>query len=516
VTRILDRPTIGSRRDPTEPRDARPAVVAILLGIIGTVSATLFSWVPSVWYDEDATITSATRSLSGLWREIHTVDAVHAAYYVAMHFWFDLVPYSPWSLRFPSAVALGVAVCFTALIGARLLGLTTGIVAGMVLCVLPRAMWAGLEGRSYAATAAVVAVLTFTLLVAITRLRSGRRSWPFWVAYLVIGVLGIYLFIYVALSVFAHVVLVTVLAARNRDRASLSTAAGLAAVVVVVFAAALPVILLSSKERTQVGWIPALSPASFRVAFADQWFWGNIPFAIAGWVLILLGVLFATDRVERRLDEPGLLLVAGLGAFLPMAALIVVTAVSTPLYLDRYLTPTTPFVALLMAAGIVGLPWRWSSMMAGAVVLLLGGVVYVGLRAPDAKDGAQWQEIAAAVETGRASEPRGSYDVAVYGALPKRTAVTTRLIANAYPSAFSGMGDLTLAKTATEKGTLWDDAVPLGERISKLGTADFVWVVGSHAAHSASEATPLLVKEGFTIDLRETVGGADILRFARR
>jgi mannosyltransferase len=52
----------------------------VLAGFLGFVISVAFSWVPSVWYDESATIVSATRTWKELWAEIHHVDAVHATY----------------------------------------------------------------------------------------------------------------------------------------------------------------------------------------------------------------------------------------------------------------------------------------------------------------------------------------------------------------------------------------------------------------------------------------------------
>jgi mannosyltransferase len=80
---------------------------AVLIGLLGALVSGAFLWVPSVWYDEAATVVSATRSWGQLWAMIQTVDLVHAAYYAFMHLWFDVFPYSPVSLRVPSAVVTG-------------------------------------------------------------------------------------------------------------------------------------------------------------------------------------------------------------------------------------------------------------------------------------------------------------------------------------------------------------------------------------------------------------------------
>ena len=43
----------------------------LTIGALAVVATAAFSWVPSIWYDEAATVTSATRSWPQLWAELH-------------------------------------------------------------------------------------------------------------------------------------------------------------------------------------------------------------------------------------------------------------------------------------------------------------------------------------------------------------------------------------------------------------------------------------------------------------
>ncbi|WP_148286307.1 hypothetical protein [Curtobacterium sp. B8] len=135
------------------PSGVRVAVVRtpeLTVGAIGTLVAAAFAWVPSLWYDEAATVTSAQRSWPQLWAELHNVDAVHGLYYALVHAWFWLVGYTPFTLRFPSALAVGIAAGLVVALGRRLGGRRFGIAAGLVFLALPGVQWAGSEGRSYA------------------------------------------------------------------------------------------------------------------------------------------------------------------------------------------------------------------------------------------------------------------------------------------------------------------------------------------------------------------------------
>jgi mannosyltransferase len=82
--------------------------VALIAAAAALVSLT-GSWIPSLWGDEAASIMSATRSLPSLFRMVGTVDAVHGAYYLGLHFWVNLFGASPFSVRLPSALAVGAA-----------------------------------------------------------------------------------------------------------------------------------------------------------------------------------------------------------------------------------------------------------------------------------------------------------------------------------------------------------------------------------------------------------------------
>ncbi|WP_027467125.1 hypothetical protein [Curtobacterium sp. UNCCL17] len=57
----------------------------------------------TIWLDETATIAASTRSWDALQDLTGRIDMVHAAYYVGMHLWFDLVGCRPFTLRFLSA-----------------------------------------------------------------------------------------------------------------------------------------------------------------------------------------------------------------------------------------------------------------------------------------------------------------------------------------------------------------------------------------------------------------------------
>src|SRR5579875_2734745 len=129
------------------------AAVAVLVNVA-------LSWRPSFWFDEAATVAAANRSEIDILRLVLNFDAVHALYYLAMHAWFSLVPINEFTARLPSALAVGVAAAGLIVLGRLVADRPTAWAGAVAFIVLPRTLWAGVEARSYAFTAALAVWLT--------------------------------------------------------------------------------------------------------------------------------------------------------------------------------------------------------------------------------------------------------------------------------------------------------------------------------------------------------------------
>ena len=115
----------------------RVGPTAAVAGAIALVVTWLGSWNPSFWGDEAATVMSAQRPIASLFAELQQVDAVHGLYYLFMHFWIGAFGPSELSARFPSAIAVGLVVAGTVVLGSRLAGLRFGILTGLVCRARP-------------------------------------------------------------------------------------------------------------------------------------------------------------------------------------------------------------------------------------------------------------------------------------------------------------------------------------------------------------------------------------------
>jgi mannosyltransferase len=262
--------------------------LAIALGVITVVVVATGSWVPSLWGDEAASVLSAERPLPSLFRMLGHVDAVHGGYYFLLHFWVELFGASPFSVRFPSALAAGITVAGVVVLATRLSGRRAGIVAGIVCMMLPRLTSMGAEARGYVISAPCVTWLSI-LLVAL--LSSDRPRGKLWILYAVGFAVCGYTFLFSLLIIVPHAVTVYLLRRRTVWRAWLKAVAG-------GFLLAAPVIVYGILESGQIAYLAERNATTLVTTTVTPWF-GNTQLAIIAWALIVAAVIVAGVGLVR-------------------------------------------------------------------------------------------------------------------------------------------------------------------------------------------------------------------------
>jgi mannosyltransferase len=549
---------------------------ALLVGAFGFLLTAAFAWVPSIWYDEVATVTATTRTWPELWRMLGTVDAVHGLYYLLMHAWIDLVGYSPFALRLPSAIVTGVAAGCLVALARRVTTRTIALVAGVSFCLFPRVTWMGSEGRSYALSVALAVCLTLVLASACRRAGEDRRTrvlW--WSAYGALAIVSVTVFIYLAMLVVAHGV--TLLwaagAARGGSARGGSTDAGgtdaggtdagssgggsvlggsdgsasaipggagrradalrslrgWAAASAVAGIVCLPLAVAIMEQAGQVSWIDPIGAHSFRSVFLTQLFLANPWFATAAWSLAALGgIVFALGRrapdpvaplaVPPSPFAPTLAQLAVPWAVVPPLGLVLMSVLLDPLYSPRYLTFTAPAVALVVAVGAVALGRDRRTVVVVLLLAALSAPTFVAQRQTEAKQNSSWSEVASIVAAERAEtakEEPGTREAVIYGPLRKHPSATSRVISYAYPYAFEGLEDFALKTPAGETGRLWEKRYRVRDRLDKLNGVDVVWLVTSDRQDWRPGITARLAPLGFTLDEEWNLSYVNLLRFER-
>ena len=464
------------------------------IGLLAGVVSFIGSWIPSVWNDEAATISGATRSWADLGDLLSHVDIVHGVYYSLMHVWFGVFGVSEFTLRLPSAVAVGVAAGGVVVLGARLSGLRVAILAGVIFAVLPRVTWMGTEGRSSGVVTAAAVWLTVMLLVALRR--SGRVVWIF---YGLAAAAAIGLWIYLALLVVAHGITVFWGSESRRRDLSAWAVSGLGGLLL-----ASPVILLAKQQSGQVSWLQKPGLGVFKSVAIDQWFGTDglrsLPLAVACWIAIGVALVRVLQKRESVGSGLSLAKIAFPWLILPSLGLIAYSMVLNPIYFPKYLAFSAPAVALLVGETVASISavWLRRAALAGLVVLAIPS--YLSERSLTAKDGSDWASVAAIVEQSKASG-----DAVVYGNLYNASGgprSPSRVIDLSYPAAMSGLADVARGEFAGPSGKLWDASLPLSDVIDQFTDVDRVWVVADHAQQPADGSNPdvtALTEAGFNV-----------------
>ncbi|WP_277832044.1 glycosyltransferase family 39 protein [Speluncibacter jeojiensis] len=455
------------------------ALDAVTVGLIGFVLGVIGSWRPSLWYDEVATVHSATRTLPQLHHFLENQDAVHGLYYVVMHFWFELFGASPLSARIPSAIGVGVAAAGVVVLGTRLGTRRFGLLSGLVFVVLPRVTWAAVEARSYAWTMAAAVWLTVLFCAAI-RATTGRSGLLCWLGYALGVTFSTVLFLYSATLLIAHALTLLVV------RAPLRTWRRWAAACLAGLVVASPLVRLMVHEHGQVAWIPALDRHAVRSVLGYQWFLEAPVCAALAWILMLAALAFT-----RRRTLPGVRVVMIPWALAPTATLVAASLLWRPIYLDRYLTFTTPAVALLLGWALLQFSAHaWVSRLGFAVLAAAALPAYVGQRGEYPKpSGMDFTSVNDYLATHTSPG-----DCLLFDPKPAWNPTSARLAKDADPGPLAGLRDLELGRTAASQGSLWDEDLPLAQVQQQLPSCPTVWYVADierevpeHIRHTSNE-----------------------------
>jgi mannosyltransferase len=338
---------------------------------------------PSLWRDEAYTKDAITRSISHLFAMLNHMDAVHGAYYVIMHFFAEVFGTSAFALRFPSLCAMAVATAFTAAIGRRAARMATptaagpwpdatGLIAGLVFATAPYMTYYAQMARPYAFVTMCATIASYLLLRAISDgMSGGGKRW--WIGYAVamactglFNTLGL-------LLIPAHALTVLAIAPGSRSWLRRTAVPWLVAGVV-AGAVLIPLLLISFREREQIAWLTKPHLTTVKTLVTD--FAGSRPLILPVALLALGGI--AAGVVDWRaaaydrgaaVHGPGASGGPGAGggsSRMSPAALalpwlvvppVVLLAVSMekPVYNARYVEFCLPALALLVAAGLVGL-----------------------------------------------------------------------------------------------------------------------------------------------------------------
>lgn len=300
--------------------------------------------------DESTSVSYANYGMGDLVKVVTGGDPNMGLYHVLLRPWVIVLGDSEATARALSAVVAGIAVLVVAVLGGRLFGRMTGLVAGLLLASNQFFIQYAQTARGYELVVLLVALSSYFFVAELERPAPGNR-----VAYVASSALAIYAHYFAVYVLVAQ--LVTLVTLRRRSaltRAWITVAA-------TIVALGLPAAVFAARAGTgRISWIKQPSLQDIRQLPIDL-AGGSTPLA---WVLLALALYGLVrglgDRERWR---------AGFTATWLLSPVLLAFAVSfvTPMFLSYYLIVVLPALVLLAAAGLVRLPGR-----ATRVIVLVG------------------------------------------------------------------------------------------------------------------------------------------------
>lgn len=432
---------------------------------------------PSLWFDEAATISAATRSVPELWRLVQNIDAVHGVYYLLMHGWYVVFPATEFASRLSSAIAAGIAAAGVVVLGKLISSRRVAITAGVVFAVLGRVTWAGMETRSYALSMAAAVWLT---VFCVRAARRGRPWW--WLVYAVLLAASAMLNVFLILIIPAHAVAVLAYARRPRSFVYWAAAAGSAT------AAVIPFLLYTQTQLFQVQWISRLGSATVTGILHEQYFDQSVAAAVAGGLILvaamICGPLFGAGRPGRLIAVTLTWMVA------PTVALLAYSVVRHPIYYPRYLSFTVPAFALLLGMCIVTVGRSRAGIAVLLVLLALAGLpTYLFQRGPYAKAYMDYSAVADVIDRNAAPG-----DCLILDNSTTWAPGPIRPLTAARPAVYQKLRDYGRGLTAVERNRLWDAHIAVWAWADKMPDCPALWTVTEYDAtmpeHERGPALP--------------------------
>jgi mannosyltransferase len=447
---------------------------------------------PSLWRDEAYTKDAITRSVSQIWAMLGNVDAVHGAYYLVMHFVAGAVGTSAVALRFPSLLAMVVATGFTAAIGRRAAALAqgpdaagrnravvpalTGLLSGMVFATAPYMTYYAQMARPYAIVAMFATIASYLLL----RAYPGG-GWRWWTAYGAAVALAGLFHVFALLILAAHglTLLLTDPAGTGRRVRRIGRlpvgwlVASAAAVIVLV-----PMMRVSFGQLGGASWLGRPDFETIVTLFRD--FAGSPDLIVPVALLALGGITACCLADDWRPLNPAAIALPWL--VVPPLVQLAVSLLYKPVYDERYVEFCLPALAILVAAGIVGLVrlaastrlrqagLAWLPPAAAALVVIGLAALLVGPQGAIRQTAYRPDNLRLASAIVAANEQPG--DVVFYVPL------NMRVLGTGYPAPFLKLRDIARAESGVASDTLTGTEINSPALLARRFTdVKRVWVV---------------------------------------
>lgn len=311
-----------------------------------------------LWRDEAWSVAVADRSIPGSLHVVAFRETNMGLYYLLLNVWVHVGGTGESWVRALSLIA-AVATIPVVAATARRLTATTSSVLGVsaLLAVNPFFLTYAREARAYSLALLLTALSSLLFLRCMERPSAGALT-----SYAVVLVAAEYTQLLAILVVLPHVLAL----ARRRQLRARRWRLTYAGVVLALLPLAAAVVV---NRHNQAGWIPRLSLGTlprFATALTGD------PFLRAGETALIVVALLSAWRLR---DHLAAVTAFALVSFLGPIAVVAGLSLRMPLFVDRYLIPVLPALALLVIVGLARVArvrvWVAGAAAAGLVVTSL-------------------------------------------------------------------------------------------------------------------------------------------------
>jgi mannosyltransferase len=441
------------------------ALDPLIVGILATTVSLGGAGRPSFWYDEAATISASySRSFDQLCRMLGNVDVVHGLYYLFMHGWFQIFPPTEFWSRAPSGLTIGGAAAGVVVLGKQFSSRPVAVASGVSCAILPRATWAGIEARPYAAS--MMAAVWLTVLLIRAARRDSARAW---LAYGIVLAMSILLDVYLVLLLLAQVVFIGVCRRKRTVLVRLAITSVLTGCILS------PFVVAAVGQAQQINWITPIGRRTIEDVAVQQYFERSPPFAILS-MLVVAGAIVWWRCTSAQLVESDRQLLALAIAWLVIPSVVIVSwsALVHPVYTPRYLTFTAPAVALILGvciATVASRP-RVAAALVGLFAIAAAPNYVRAQHNPYAKYGMDYSQVANLIAAKTATgDCLLVNDTVSFMPAPMRPLLAAR------PDTYRNLIDLTLWQRATDLNDVFDTNLIPDVVARPLSHCHVAWII---------------------------------------
>jgi uncharacterized membrane protein len=328
----------------------------LLIGavIIGAVLRWLQIGTHSFWYDEALSSLIAGLSLVQILNNVAASDHP-PGYYILLHFWLQLGQ-SEATIRSLSAVFSLATIPLVYGLGRWLFDRTTAALTALGMALFPFQIYFAQETRMYGLVVFLATALTWSFLYAV----RANGAWWAWLVYAVVAVGGLYVHYFFAFLLLGfHIWLIL---DQQRFRAVVGRLALADILIVVLFGPQLGQAL--SRTGAYLGGVAwqasphLLSPLTtiYYLLFVHRSPTWVFPIGIFLTLTALILNLWECRRQPQ--EDRRIKLVLWLSIFTPIVAVVAISWLILPIYLERSFAIASPALVLLLARGAVAAPHR--------------------------------------------------------------------------------------------------------------------------------------------------------------